>query len=64
MHILTLLACSIFGDPAVPDPPSAENRVVITVDFMLSPPSLWTFSGLKKGGGGGLSTQELFLPLY
>ena len=27
MHILTLLACSIFGDPAVPDPPSAENRV-------------------------------------
>ena len=28
MHIFTLLACSIPGDPAVPDPPSAENRVV------------------------------------
>ena len=27
MHIFTLLACSIFGDPAVPDPPSVENRV-------------------------------------
>ena len=30
MHIFTLLACSDFGDPAVPDPPSVENRVSST----------------------------------
>ena len=31
--IFTLLACTIFGDPAVPDPRSAKNRVKIYLDM-------------------------------